>query len=292
MRAMRIELMSDVELFAARAEDFLAAQVERNVLATVLVQARRGRFQGHGSLFACCLDEREQLQAVAMRTPPWPLLACDFQADTAELLLERWLPEDPSVPGVNARAHTARVIAAAWSKHTERPSHCSLHEAMHLLSEVNDPPQPAHGRLRIAAAKERELLTAWEQAFVLEAGTGVIEEAGRSVSARLASGAQHVWEDDGAVCTLALSPAIAGTVRIGPVYTPPEHRRRGYASSAVAAACRHAFAHGARQCMLFTDLANPTSNKIYADVGFQRFAEWEEHRFSIGPAPPDQACAT
>jgi len=78
------------------------------------------------------------------------------------------------------------------------------------------------------------------------------------------------------VSTLALSPQIAGTVRIGPVYTPPEHRRRGYASAAVAAASRQALARGASRCMLFTDLANPTSNKIYAAVGFRRFADWVE----------------
>ncbi len=274
-------LTRNVEKFAVRVEDFLAEQVERNVLATVLGHARRGRFEGRRSLFACCLDERGQVRAVAMRTPPWPLLACDFDAPTAELLVERWLSEDPSVSGVTAQPETARAIAGAWSTHTGGTSRCSMREAMHLLSEVNDPPRPAAGRLRLATGEERELLTAWERAFVLEAGTGVAEEAGHSVEARLAIGAQHVWEDGGPVSTLVLSPAIAGTVRIGPVYTPPEHRRRGYASSAVAAACRHALAQGARQCMLFTNLANPTSNRIYASVGFRRCGEWEEYRFDV-----------
>jgi predicted GNAT family acetyltransferase len=76
-----------------------------------------------------------------------------------------------------------------------------------------------------------------------------------------------------------MSPPVAGTIRIGPVYTPPEHRRHGYASSAVAAASRRALSAGARQCMLFTDLANPTSNRIYARVGFRRCADWEELKF-------------
>ena len=76
-----------------------------------------------------------------------------------------------------------------------------------------------------------------------------------------------------------LSPQIAATVRIGPVYTPAEHRCRGYATAAVARASRAALARGAHQCMLFTDFASPTSNKIYAAVGFRRFAEWEELEF-------------
>jgi predicted GNAT family acetyltransferase len=279
--SVRVVLTRDVEEFAARAEGFLAERVERNVLATVLGHVRSGRFDVSRSLFACCLDEREQVRAAAMRTLPWPLLACDFDATTAELLVERWLVEDPSVSGVNAQPQTARAVAAAWSRHTGGTSRCSMREAMHLLSEVTDVPRLAVGHLRLATDEERELLTAWERAFVLEAGTGVMEEAGRSVEARLTIGAQHVWENGGPVCTLVLSAAIAGTVRIGPVYTPPEHRRRGYAGSAVAAACRHAFALGARQCMLFTDLANPTSNRIYASVGFRRCGEWEEYRFAI-----------
>jgi hypothetical protein len=40
-----------------------------------------------------------------------------------------------------------------------------------------------------------------------------------------------------------------------------------------------ALAAGARQCMLFTDLANPTSNQIYAAVGYRRCGDWEEYAF-------------
>ena len=80
---------------------------------------------------------------------------------------------------------------------------------------------------------------------------------------------------------VSTNPAVAGVVRIGPVYTPPEARRRGYASSAVAAVSRDALGTGAHTCMLYTDLSNPTSNKIYADVGYRRIAEWEERVFTV-----------
>lgn len=70
---------------------------------------------------------------------------------------------------------------------------------------------------------------------------------------------------------------VAGAVRIGPVYTPPEQRGRGYASSAVAAASQQALDEGASSCTLFTDLANPTSNSIYRALGNERFADWREY---------------
>jgi predicted GNAT family acetyltransferase len=81
------------------------------------------------------------------------------------------------------------------------------------------------------------------------------------------------------VSFVGMNRPIAGVVRIGPVYTPPEHRRRGYAGSAVAAASRLALGNGARVCMLLTDDTNPTSNKIYAEVGYRAFGAWEEYAF-------------
>jgi predicted GNAT family acetyltransferase len=61
------------------------------------------------------------------------------------------------------------------------------------------------------------------------------------------------------------------------VYTPESERRHGYAGSAVAAVSRRMLAAGARRTTLFTDVSNPTSNKIYAAVGYRPVAEWEEH---------------
>jgi hypothetical protein len=59
--------------------------------------------------------------------------------------------------------------------------------------------------------------------------------------------------------------------------TPPPLRGRGYASSAVAALARRLFGDGAEQVVLFTDLTNPTPNRIYGEIGFRRLAEYEEH---------------
>ena len=63
---------------------------------------------------------------------------------------------------------------------------------------------------------------------------------------------------------------VGGWWAIGPVYTPPEHRGRGYASGVVAHASGLALASGAPGCTLFTDLSNPISNRIYERLGYQR----------------------
>lgn len=280
---MRFRLTRDAEEFAATAEAFLAERVERNLLATVLVRARSAT----GSpppLFAAGVDGRGRLQAAALRMPPWPLLAWGVGPEDAGDLVDAWLAEDPQVPGVVAPVATARALAAAWKQRSAGGGQtvCRMREALHELDAVDDPARPAPGRLRVAQDADRELLVAWERAFAVEAGVTGAEQAAETVRSRLARGAQRVWDDGGPVSTLVLAPDVAGVRRIGPVYTPPDRRRRGYASSAVAAASREALTAGARRCVLFTDLANPTSNRIYAAVGFRAVDRWEEHAF-YGP---------
>ena len=53
------------------------------------------------------------------------------------------------------------------------------------------------------------------------------------------------------------------------MYTPPEYRRKGYASSCVAALSKTLLDKGYQYCFLFTDLANPTSNSIYQKIGYK-----------------------
>jgi predicted GNAT family acetyltransferase len=65
-----------------------------------------------------------------------------------------------------------------------------------------------------------------------------------------------------------VNPPSFGVARVGPVYTPPVQRGRGWASNAVAEVSRQIQAEGARVC-LFTDQANPISNKIYAALGYR-----------------------
>ena len=121
----------------------------------------------------------------------------------------------------------------------------------------------------------------WWREFFAEAAPLEPDDAEQAVAARCEDGSMHVWEDGGVpVSLICARPTGNGYGWIGPVYTPPELRRRGYAGAGVAAASRRLLAAGASPCMLFTDLDNPTSNKIYHQVGYRRFAEWEQHRFT------------
>lgn len=283
---MRWVLEHDVNAFAARVRPLLEAHIANNVVATVLAGTIEG--ESHAPpLLAVGLDGTDAVAAAAMRTAPWPILCTGFGPDDAEALLDIWLDQDPELPGVNSVLETAHAVAAAWARRTGGSTRCRTAMAMHSLQTVTDPPRPGPGRLVLATPSDREVGVRWWNEFVEE--SGVIDAGPDSraalVDARIARDQLWLWEDEGVpVSMVGINPAVAGVVRIGPVYTPVDARRRGYASSAVAAASRHALDAGAHTCMLFTDLANPTSNKIYADVGYRRFGEWEETEFTPAPA--------
>jgi predicted GNAT family acetyltransferase len=111
---------------------------------------------------------------------------------------------------------------------------------------------------------------------VLEEGDPGRAEAREAVEHRLApgDGGFELWEDGGEVVSLSGwgGPTPNG-IRIGPVYTPPEHRGRGYATALVAGLSQALLDGGRRFCFLYTDLANPTSNAIYERIGYVKVAE-------------------
>jgi uncharacterized protein len=281
---MSISITSDVEAFAAVAGPFLRAQLEREQLARIVDRALNGRYPQHSNHFATVLGDDGELVAVAIRTPPHNMMCTrlpDPPASIAVELIDVWLARDPDVVGVGGEPETARAIAAAWARRTGGESHLQVRMAMHAARAIEDPPRPASGRLRLAAADQRDQLVRWWRAFHAEAEPLHPDDAERDVAASYGDRALYVWEDRGEPVSLICGRLTGnGYGWIGPVYTPPERRRCGYAGAGVAATSRRLLDAGASRCLLFTDLDNPTSNKIYHEVGYRRIADWEDHRFT------------
>ena len=279
IRTVSLVVTQDPEAFAHRVWSFIEPRIECNVLATLLMRARDGLYSEARPLFAYSADGRGEIRAAAARIPPYPLLSSSLTEDDADGLMGAWLEHDPSPPGATGPPDTVRALSRAWSRRRRGITRVRLREAMHVLEQVEDPALAAPGSLRPAQQEDAEQLARWLRAFAEEAGVTGGNDSAQTLAPRIARGGVLIWDDDGPVSLVGVNPPVAGVVRIGPVYTPPEHRRRGYARHAVAAVSRRALRAGASRCMLFTDLANPTSNKIYAEVGFRVFGDWEEHEF-------------
>jgi predicted GNAT family acetyltransferase len=137
--------------------------------------------------------------------------------------------------------------------------------------------------MREARPDDLATVLAWLLAFADEALDEAphVEEIELTYRRREADpdGAWLVWDDGGPVSLAAYGNPTPSGIRVGPVYTPPEHRGRGYASSLVADLTAERLASGLGHCFLFTDLANPTSNAIYARIGYEPVADWDQWEF-------------
>ena len=217
--------------------------------------------------------------------PPYLLAMPDAAAVAlADALVDRG--ED--VGGVNGALPATRVFADRIAERTGGEVTVSMHTRLFELGTLVDP-APARGRLRPAYDDEAPLALEWFRRFHLDAdeqaghpADGGHADRGEAASMddvrdRIRRGRVWMWVDDGDTprhLTGANPPAF-GVARIGPVFTPKEHRGRGYASAAVAEVSRHLLAEGSR-VTLFTDQANPTSNRIYVALGFEPVVDMVE----------------
>ena len=124
------------------------------------------------------------------------------------------------------------------------------------------------------------MLLDWVTDFSVEIGEIVIDDPEVVVSRGLQRQSIPLWEDGVPVSWASGSQSLPEAARIGPVYTPPEYRRKGYATACVAALSQKLLDQGCKRCFLFTDIANPTSNHVYQQIGYQPICDW--HDYSIG----------
>lgn len=134
---------------------------------------------------------------------------------------------------------------------------------------------PRGGRFVVTPA-DRSLMADWIQAFSAEAiGDGATREAAEAlVDRHLRDGSMSLWrvDDEPVACAAAVGRTPHG-IRVNAVYTPPEHRRRGYASALVGSLTRELLDGGCAFVFLYADAKNPTANAIYQRIGYRQIAE-------------------
>ncbi len=276
----RCDATSDPAAFWAQVSEFLLRDpVVNNVLITNVISRRDGAIRDPApATYAAALDRDGAIAGAAMRTPPFSIALSSMPASAAEALAEALVESCPDAGGVIGTAAESGAFAAAWARLTGATPSVEMLQRLFRLDAVTMPSAPP-GAWRAAGPGERDLLVAWTEAFEVEAGSGATGTAGQSVDVRLAGGRAFVWVDDVPVSFLGTTAPAGGVVRVGPVFTPPDRRGRGYASALVAAVSQHALESGAALCMLYTDLANPTSNRIYAAVGYRPVCDVTAYSF-------------
>lgn len=266
---MSWQLTGDVEEFADVAGDFLRSRpVEHTVPLTLVDTLRRQGPNAYGAeapIFGWYRTPERTVAGACLQTPPFPLLvtAAPDLAGLAGALAGRPLP------GVNARADDVDEFVAAWQQRTGVTPLPSRRSRLYRLDVLTPPTPSAPGVARVAGPADRDLLVSWMTAFHREIGESA-REVVDSVDEKLPYGGLTLWEVDGQPVSMAgATRPEAGMVRVLAVYTPPEHRRRGYAGAVTTVVTRAALDAGVADVVLFTDLANPTSNALYQRLGYR-----------------------
>jgi GNAT superfamily N-acetyltransferase len=282
-----LELLDDPAAFLAAAGDLLAASpVESTVVAGVteriLRESAEGlpRPEGFPLWWLVVRDDGGSIVGAGMRTAPFaphPLFLLTMPPEAARRLARTLHARGEEVRAVNGALPAVEEFATETAGLTGGTVRVAEHTRLHVLGRLVEP-DPPPGRARLAREDEAEQALAWYAAF----GRDAAEQAGRdephlgpeldhdAMLRRIREGTVWVWEDlsGAAVHLTGASRPMFGVSRIGPVYTPREHRGRGYAGATVAAASRALVDEGAQVC-LFTDQANPVSNALYERLGYR-----------------------
>ena len=289
---MELRRFRRIEDFYRRAERFLLArEAEHNLILGLCGPGRWQPARFDQQPYLAVVEQHGAVVAAAMMTPPFNLIISELATlEALPLIAQDVYQLHGTLPGVLAPSAAAQQFAACWQTLSGQPYRLRMAQRIYQLTAVT----PAHGvpgHLRRAGIAERDLLVAWSVDFYREADQQTDAQrahslAERNVEARLNTdpGGYYLWVDGAPLSLAGCNGPTPNGIRIGPVYTPPEQRSHGYASATVAALSQLLLERGFRYCFLFTDLSNPTSNKIYQAIGYQPVCDVDEYAFGAEPA--------
>ena len=219
------------------------------------------------------IERGGKVAGCAFRTPPYKLGLTRMPLDAVPLLARSVAEAYGELPAVLGPDSVARAFGEAWGQLQGVRASPGARQRIHTLERVVPPSRMAPGEMRRAGPADIPLVAGWLGAFMRETGLG--DPGDPLVRARRLCGVEGgnrllgLWVDGEPVSMAGFPAHTRHGVRIGYVYTPEACRRRGYATALVAGLSSHALDLGFSHCVLYTDLANPTSNRIYRSVGYR-----------------------
>jgi uncharacterized protein len=262
----------------------MAREVANSLMLGLAMRLAAENTEPRTQAFLASAHDAEGLQAAALMTPPWPVIVCapceEPEAALAAIAEALAAGKHPVSGCCGLKAHAA-VFACIWQKATGRHARRKELQRIHELRTVI-PPAVVSGRSRLAGPDDLPFLHDWTHQFAVEAMHVAEDPPGtRSATERMVTaGRLLLWEDGSRPVSMAAAARpLRQSISISRVYTPPGHRRRGYATALVADLSRRQLEAGWKLCALFTDLANPTSNSIYQKIGYVPVADWDVYEF-------------
>ena len=288
---MKVTRYPDAATFLAVVEaPLLKDEAKNNLILSIAERVGAGTQFGEQDPLFLSIEDEGVLVATAMRTPPFnAIVHCeDGHPDAIEVLVDHLLEFDPELPGANGEATVVSAFSKIWSTKKSVAAKKAMSQRVYCLREVVRP-EGVPGAMRWATRDDLEVVIEWIDAFREEAIPDDPKVSARKVAERfLASGKLAIWNRNGPVSIAGSSRGTKNSATVSFVYTPPEHRGNGYASACVATLSQALLDEGKHFCILFTDLSNPTSNKIYQNIGYCPVADFAMYTFIGSEEEPSQ----
>jgi GNAT superfamily N-acetyltransferase len=286
---MRVERCDSPETFLAataahRGSEPIRTNVIGSVATTVVVQGPPS-----GDCFWWVVrDDRGAVVGEAMRTAPWVLSLGPMPREAAHALASEVAAADPGLPGVAGFVSPVEAFLESYEWISGSAPRAVATTQRQLLYEIEQVTVPdVEGEPAVATREELEAVDGWFGAFSSEVeGVAVArtEEDRRQLANTVGDGRVWWWMLEGTRRSMAghampVEGPSGVVTRVGPVYTPPEHRKHGYGGAVTGAVSKVLLDRGSR-VMLYTDAANPTSNHVYRTLGYELVDEFVRHSFA------------
>ncbi|MHA1942583.1 MAG: GNAT family N-acetyltransferase [Candidatus Hodarchaeales archaeon] len=287
MGNMKITYHSDISMFTNLVDSFLQQnEAENNLLFGILSRLKNNihTYSDTEKPVFITVSKNNKVELVSIRTPPHnQLLSYTDKLNTINFLVEELSKIASDLPGVMGFKAGALRFAQRWVMKNNISYKLDMHERIYQLDKVNkETLGPNH--FSLAIPDEKKLLLNYLEAFIKEALPKTSPEEIKRSQKRL-----ELAIENQKVYVLKIKEKIVSMVQragetpngqtINMVYTPPAERRKGYATETVAKVSQKILHEGKKYCFLFTDLTNPTSNKIYQTIGYKPVIDMDVYLF-------------
>ena len=266
----------------------LQYEAENNLLIGILNTLKKdlGAYSKEDTPIFITVEENGALKLVSIRTPPFnQLISYTDNLDTIDTLVKGVIDKKMDIPGVLGFKEGALRFSKLWGERQDQEYILETHERIYRLDRVN-PETLGENIFELATPDDRDIILTFGKEFIFEAlpegskEMAHIESSQRRLEQALKNKMVYVLKVKKKIVSMAKrAHETPNGQTVNAVYTPPEERRKGYATECVAKLSQQILSEGKKYCFHFTDLANPTSNKIYQTIGYRPVTDMDLYRF-------------
>ncbi|MCF6137365.1 GNAT family N-acetyltransferase [Pseudalkalibacillus berkeleyi] len=224
--------------------------------------------------FSLVTKQDSEIVLISLMTPSHSIgIYGDVSSENIEsavqITIENILEEEIVVPGVIGQNDLAYLFAKEWMKKTGQSFEVAMNQCIYKLSKVNELIMSS-GTMRFATMGDLDLISSWIHRFSYATEAPfTMEQAKQKAEDFIKEDSVVLWIDDHPVSMARKARSTNNGICVNLVYTPPDHTRKGYATSCVAELSKHLLKEGYKFCTLYTDLSNVSSNSIYKKIGYR-----------------------